>query len=159
MHIRIATSLGDLLVKLDPEKAPISTRNFLAYADAGFYDGTVFHRVIATFMIQGGGYTADMNRKPTSPPIANEWKNGLRNTRGTLAMARLGGDPDSATSQFFVNVADNPFLDRPQPDGAAYAVLVIEGETEIEGSVMNVPARGSALGTQTGEHARALPLV
>lgn len=114
---------GEIVIELNREKAPISVDNFLAYVDKKFYDGTIFHRVIPTFMIQGGGFTPDMQQKPTEPAIKNEWRNGLKNKRGTLAMARLGGNPDSATSQFFINVVDNGFLDQPQSDGAAYAVF------------------------------------
>jgi cyclophilin family peptidyl-prolyl cis-trans isomerase len=121
--IKITTSLGEIEAELNADKAPISVENFLAYVKNGTYDGTIFHRVISNFMVQGGGFTPDMKKKPTSEPIANEWKNGLKNVRGSLAMARLGGDPDSATSQFFINAVDNDFLDRPQPDGAAYAVF------------------------------------
>ncbi|GMV25378.1 MAG: peptidyl-prolyl cis-trans isomerase [Phycisphaerae bacterium] len=117
------TSLGDLVIEIDDEKAPISAKNFLSYVDSGHYDGTIFHRVISNFMIQGGGFTPDMKQKKAAASIKNEWKNGLKNQRGTLAMARLGGDADSATCQFFINVVDNGFLDRPQPDGAAYAVF------------------------------------
>ncbi len=123
MHVLLQTSLGDLVLKLDAEKAPVSTANFLAYVDAGHYNGTIFHRVIPTFMIQGGGFTPDMQQKPVKASIANEWRNGLTNSRGAVAMARLGGRPDSATCQFFINTVDNDFLDRPQPDGAAYAVF------------------------------------
>jgi peptidyl-prolyl cis-trans isomerase A (cyclophilin A) len=125
--VKLATTFGDIEVELDEAKAPISAKNFLAYVDSGHYDGTIFHRVIDGFMIQGGGFAIDAKRgmvqKPTQDAIANEWRNGLKNTRGTLAMARLGGDPDSATAQFFINVVDNSFLDRAQPDGAAYAVF------------------------------------
>lgn len=123
MHVLLQTTHGDMVLKLDPEKAPVSTANFLSYVDAGHYNGTIFHRVIPTFMIQGGGFTTDMQQKPARAGIANEWRNGLTNTRGAVAMARLGGRPDSATCQFFINTVDNDFLDRPQPDGAAYAVF------------------------------------
>jgi cyclophilin family peptidyl-prolyl cis-trans isomerase len=122
-NVKITTSKGDITIELDAAKAPISTENFLAYVNSGHYAGTIFHRVIPNFMIQGGGHTADMAKKPTNKPIKNEWKNGLKNLKGTVAMARLGGDADSATSQFFINTVDNAFLDRPQPDGAAYAVF------------------------------------
>eukprot|EP01126_Amoeba_proteus_P058688 TRINITY_DN75_c0_g1_i9.p1 TRINITY_DN75_c0_g1~~TRINITY_DN75_c0_g1_i9.p1 ORF type:complete len:194 (+),score=28.93 TRINITY_DN75_c0_g1_i9:139-720(+) len=126
--VTIQTSAGDIAIELDEVNAPISVANFLKYVDDGFYEGTIFHRVIKDFMIQGGGHTADLTKKGTRAPIKNEWKNGLKNTLGTLAMARLGGRPDSATSQFFINVKDNPFLDTPS-DGAAYAVFgkVIDG--------------------------------
>jgi len=128
VYVSMKTSKGEIVIELNQEKAPISVANFLAYADSGFYDGTVFHRVIGTFMIQGGGFTKDMTQKPTRAGIKNEWKNGLKNTRGTVAMARKGGDADSGTSQFFINVVNNDGsqrtnLDAPQPDGAAYAVF------------------------------------
>lgn len=142
------TSRGAILVDLDDEKAPVSTANFLSYVDAGHYDGTIFHRVIETFMIQGGGFTPEMTQKKASGPIANEWTNGLKNTRGALAMARLGGDPDSATCQFFINVVDNAFLDRPQPDGAAYAVFgkVAEGMDVVD--AIRAVATGNKAGHQ-----------
>ncbi len=123
MLVTLTTSHGDIVLDIDEAKAPVSAANFLAYVDKGHYDGTIFHRVIDGFMIQGGGFSPDMRQKATGPGIANEWKNGLKNTRGTVAMARLGGNPNSATSQFFINVKDNPFLDQPQSDGAAYAVF------------------------------------
>lgn len=104
------TSRGDIRIELFADKAPASVENFLAYAREGFYDGTIFHRVIDSFMIQGGGMTADLQPKPTREPIANEATNGLSNLRGTVAMARTG-DPQSATSQFFINVEANPGLD------------------------------------------------
>ncbi|MBX3388087.1 MAG: peptidyl-prolyl cis-trans isomerase [Phycisphaeraceae bacterium] len=123
MQVKLTTSHGDIVLELDPKNAPISTENFVAYVKSGHYEGTVFHRVIDSFMIQGGGHNADLSKKATSKPIKNEWKNGLKNVRGAVAMARLGGNPDSATSQFFINTVDNAFLDKPQPDGAAYAVF------------------------------------
>lgn len=134
--------LGSFTVEVDAEKAPISSANFLEYARAGFYAGTTFHRVIPTFMVQGGGHLPDLSRKPTRAGIKNEWTNGLKNVRASVAMARLGGNPDSATSQFFVNVVDNAFLDRPQPDGAAYAVFgrVTEG-MEVVDTIRNTPTR------------------
>ena len=104
------TSRGDLTVELFAKESPISVENFLAYVDARFFDGTVFHRVIPGFMIQGGGMDADLRQKPTRPPIKNEAGNGLKNARGTLAMARTS-DVNSATAQFFINLADNPRLD------------------------------------------------
>ncbi len=123
-RVKLATSKGDIVVQLEPEKAPKTVANFLEYVKAGHYDGTVFHRVIDGFMVQGGGMTADMNEKPTRPPIPLESRNGLRNERGTLAMARTG-DPDSATSQFFINVNDNGFLNHTSdtPRGFGYAVF------------------------------------
>ena len=133
-HVKLTTTLGDIVIQLDDAKAPISTANFLNYVDSGHYNGTVFHRVIGNFMIQGGGFTPELSQKPTNKAIANEWKNGLKNTRGSVAMARLGGKADSATSQFFINVVDNDFLDRPQPDGAAYAVFgrVVSGMDVVD---------------------------
>ncbi|MBX3387127.1 MAG: peptidyl-prolyl cis-trans isomerase [Phycisphaeraceae bacterium] len=134
----MVTTMGDLVIELDNENAPISTKNFLAYVDKGFYDGTIFHRVIPGFMIQGGGFTSDMTQKPTDKPIKNEWKNGLKNLRGTLSMARTS-NPDSATTQFFLNVVDNAFLDQPR-DGAAYAVFgrVLSG-MEVADKIVAVP--------------------
>ncbi|NJC87657.1 MAG: peptidyl-prolyl cis-trans isomerase [Desulfuromonas sp.] len=124
------TSLGSITLELDNVKAPASVANFLAYADAGFYDGTIFHRVIPNFMIQGGGYTVDLKQKPTQPPVKNEAANGLKNLRGTIAMARTRV-VDSATSQFFINHKDNPALDHraPTPDAFGYAVFgkVVKG--------------------------------
>ena len=108
--VRLATSAGDIVVEVDAAKAPKSAENFVAYVKAGHYDGTIFHRVIDGFMIQGGGFTKDMAQKPTRPPIPLEAGNGLSNQRGTLAMARTN-DPNSATAQFFINVVDNPRLD------------------------------------------------
>jgi peptidyl-prolyl cis-trans isomerase A (cyclophilin A)/peptidyl-prolyl cis-trans isomerase B (cyclophilin B) len=108
--VLIKTNLGDMTVELYPDKAPKTVENFLAYVNAKFYDGTIFHRVIDNFMIQGGGFTPELRQKATRPAIANEAKNGLSNSRGTLAMARTG-DPNSATAQFFINVVDNPRLD------------------------------------------------
>jgi peptidyl-prolyl cis-trans isomerase B (cyclophilin B) len=119
--IRFETSLGDFTVELDEESAPGSCKNFLRYVDEGFFDGTIFHRVIKGFMVQGGGFTAEMKQKPTHAPIQNEANNGLRNLRGTLAMARTN-DPHSATSQFFINLVDNGFLDY-RTGNAGYAVF------------------------------------
>lgn len=122
--VLIQTNKGAIAVELDRDKAPLSVDNFLTYVDEGFYDGTVFHRVIPGFMIQGGGFGQDMNKKPTHDPIGNEADNGLKNERGTLAMARTG-DPDSATAQFFVNLKDNDFLNHSSKDrrGWGYAVF------------------------------------
>ena len=108
--VLIKTNLGDMTVELYPDKAPKTVENFLRYVKEGHYNGTIFHRVIDNFMIQGGGFTPELRQKATRPAIANEAKNGLSNTRGTLAMARTG-DPNSATAQFFINVVDNPRLD------------------------------------------------
>ena len=121
--VRLATSLGDIVVEVDAAKAPKSAANFLQYVKDGHYDGTIFHRVIDGFMIQGGGFDADMKQKATRPPIPLESRNGLSNARGTLAMARTMV-PDSATSQFFINVVDNPRLDAANSaDGNGYAVF------------------------------------
>jgi peptidyl-prolyl cis-trans isomerase A (cyclophilin A) len=132
--VRLATSAGDIVVELDPAKAPKSVANFLQYVKAGHYDGTIFHRVIANFMIQGGGMTADMKEKETRAPIPLESKNGLLNQRGTLAMARTP-DPNSATAQFFINVKDNDFLNQANSrDGNGYAVFgkVVEGMDVVD---------------------------
>lgn len=121
--VRLVTSMGDIVVELDAAKAPKTVDNFLQYVKAGHYDGTVFHRVIPNFMIQGGGMDATMKEKPTREPIALESRNGLSNVRGTIAMARTMV-PDSATAQFFINVKDNAFLDQPNsPDRNGYAVF------------------------------------
>ena len=108
--VRMTTSAGIVEIELDAKRAPVSTENFLKYVDQGAYDETIFHRVIPRFMIQGGGFTPGMKQKPTGKPIKNEADNGLKNTAGTIAMARTG-DPHSATAQFFINTVDNPFLD------------------------------------------------
>ena len=120
--VLIKTSLGDLTVELYADKAPKSVENFLAYAKSGFYDGTIFHRVIADFMIQGGGFTADLRQKKTRAPVVNESKNGLSNLRGTLAMARTA-DPNSATAQFFINTVDNQRLDYAGDANPGYCVF------------------------------------
>ena len=132
VYVLMKTSLGEMVLELNREKAPITVKNFLSYTDKKFYDGTIFHRVMSTFMIQGGGFTEDMQKKPTDPPIKNEWKNGLKNVRGSIAMARTP-QPDSATAQFFVNLKDNYGLDQPS-DGAAYAVFgkVVAGMDVVE---------------------------
>ncbi len=121
--VRLATSLGDIVVELEREKAPKTVDNFLQYVKAGHYDGTIFHRVIDNFMIQGGGMKSDLSEKATRAPIALESRSGLSNQRGTLAMARTM-DPNSATAQFFINLKDNAFLDQPNArDGNGYAVF------------------------------------
>lgn len=134
--VLIETSLGQIKVALEPDKAPVSTRNFLAYVKEGHYDGLIFHRVIRDFMIQGGGFTKDMREKrPGRPPIRNEAGNGLRNDRGTIAMARTGV-VDSATAQFFINVQNNDFLNHVDetPRGYGYAVFgkVIDGMDVVD---------------------------
>lgn len=138
VYIKMSTSMGDIYLELNQEKAPISTKNFVDYAKDGYYNGTIFHRVISNFMIQGGGFDKDMQKKETKAPIKNEWRNGLKNGRGAIAMARTS-DPDSATSQFFINVVNNPFLDQPR-GGAAYAVFgkVIDGMDVVD-EIRNVP--------------------
>jgi peptidyl-prolyl cis-trans isomerase A (cyclophilin A) len=132
--VKLATSAGDIVIELDAAKAPKSVANFMAYVKAGHYNGTVFHRVIPTFMVQGGGMTADMKEKPTRPPIELESKNGLSNLRGSVAMARTN-DPNSATSQFFINVKDNDRLDAANSrDGNGYAVFgkVVSGMDVVD---------------------------
>ena len=149
-RVALDTSEGRIVIELAAKEAPKSVENFLTYVKAGHYDGTVFHRVIPTFMIQGGGFTADMKERPTRAPISLESRNGLKNERGAVAMARRG-DPDSATSQFFINVVDNPRLDYPSFDGNGYAVFgkVVQGMDVVDrikdvptgnrGSYQNVP--------------------
>jgi peptidyl-prolyl cis-trans isomerase A (cyclophilin A) len=131
--VLMETSMGNVKIQLDPQKSPISVKNFLDYVNSGFYSGTIFHRVIPGFMIQGGGFTAELTQKKTNAPIKNEADNGLKNDRGTIAMARTG-DPNSATAQFFINVVNNDGLNRPSPDGSGYAVFgkVIEGMDVID---------------------------
>jgi cyclophilin family peptidyl-prolyl cis-trans isomerase len=119
--VRFETSLGSFTLELDAAKAPVTVENFLAYVDEGFFDGLIFHRVIPGFMIQGGGMLPDMSQKKNKAPIKNEATNGLKNRRGTVAMARTN-DPHSATSQFFINLSDNDFLDA-SPGNAGYAVF------------------------------------
>jgi len=147
--VELDTSTGKIRIQLDPAKAPISTKNFLTYVNSGFYNGTIFHRVIPNFMIQGGGFTPDMTEKTAKEPIRNEGGNGLKNNRGTIAMARTS-DPDSATAQFFINLKDNDFLNHTEGN-AGYAVFgkVISGmdvvdkiaqvKTGAKGQFENVP--------------------
>ena len=132
-RLELRTSQGTMVIELYPDKAPKSVENFTQYAKDGFYDGTVFHRVIDGFMIQGGGFTPDMKQKSTRAPIQNEAKNGLKNEPGTLAMARTG-DPHSATAQFFINLVNNAPLDYPSRDGWGYAVFgkVVEGMDVVQ---------------------------
>jgi peptidyl-prolyl cis-trans isomerase B (cyclophilin B) len=131
--VKLHTRFGVITLELDAEKAPKSVANFLAYVEAGHYDGTIFHRVIKNFMIQGGGMLPDMSQKKTNAPVENEAKNGLKNVRGSIAMARTN-DPHSATAQFFINTVDNEFLDYPGQDGWGYAVFgkVVEGLDVVE---------------------------
>ena len=137
--VRFETSLGSFTIEFDAEKAPLTVANFLQYVDDGHFDGTVFHRVIPGFMVQGGGMTADMDQKKTRAPIKNEANNGLKNLRGALSMARTS-DVDSATSQFFINVVDNAFLDHQGPRNYGYAVFarVTEGMDVID-KIVAVP--------------------
>ncbi len=132
--VLMSTSLGDIKIELYEKEAPETVKNFLSYANDKFYDGTVFHRVIAGFMIQGGGFTENMEQKPTKPPIKNEAGNGLKNDTYTLAMARTSV-PDSATSQFFINAKNNDFLNRDKSqDGVGYTVFgkVIDGTDVVK---------------------------
>ena len=134
-HVTIATTVGQMTLELDADNAPKTVENFLAYATSGFYDGTIFHRVINNFMIQGGGFTTDMEQKPTQAPVDNEANNGLKNERGTIAMARTQ-DPHSATAQFFINVQDNDFLNHTGENmqGWGYTVFgkVTQGEEVLD---------------------------
>jgi len=138
--VKLATTAGDIVIELDAEKAPKSADNFVQYVKAGHYDGTIFHRVISNFMIQGGGMTSDRREKATRPPIPLESRNGLVNTRGTVAMARTS-DPNSATSQFFINVKDNDFLNAAQSrDGNGYAVFgKVTSGMDVVDKIRNAP--------------------
>ncbi|MDP3253000.1 MAG: peptidylprolyl isomerase [Hydrogenophaga sp.] len=131
--VRVTTSMGEFVLELNPGKAPKTVENFLQYVNDKHYDGTVFHRVISNFMIQGGGFTPDMQQKPTKAPIPLEADNGLKNDRGTVAMARTN-NPNSATTQFFINTVDNASLNAPKPDGHGYAVFgkVVSGMEVID---------------------------
>ena len=156
-RVRFETSMGPFVLELDEAKAPVTVQNFLSYVDSGHYDGTIFHRVISNFMIQGGGFTPDMKQKPTKPAIKNESANGLKNDKYTVAMARTS-EPHSATCQFFINVTDsNGFLNRDQAqDGVGYCVFgkVVEG-TEIVDQI-----KGVKTGTTAGhQNVPATPVV
>ena len=131
--VKLSTSMGDIVVQLDPAKAPKTVENFLQYVKDKHYDGTIFHRVIDGFMVQGGGFTPGMAQKPVRAPIALEAANGLKNDKYTIAMARTNV-PDSATAQFFINVKDNAMLNAPQPDGHGYAVFgkVVQGSDVVD---------------------------
>lgn len=128
-NVRITTSLGNITLELDETKAPNTVANFLEYVKSGFYDGTIFHRVIPGFMIQGGGFEPGMREKKTQKPIKHEGENGLKNLRGTIAMARTN-DPHSATSQFFINTVDSSFLDYTRPGGQGWGYTVFGQVTE-----------------------------
>jgi len=139
-RVTLSTSKGEIVVELYPDKAPATVKSFLAYVNEKFYDGTIFHRVIPGFMIQGGGFTPDMNQKATHAPVKNEADNGLSNVRGSIAMARTS-DPHSASSQFFINLKDNTFLDRAQSqDGWGYTVFgkVVSGMDAVD-AIAGVP--------------------
>ena len=152
-QVKLETSMGDIVIQLNQEKAPTTVANFLSYVEDGFYNGTIFHRVIENFMIQGGGFDESFKQKATQSPIENEADNGLSNTRGSVAMARTG-DPHSATAQFFINTVDNGFLDfrGKVPSGWGYAVFgeVVDGmdivdkirrvDTTMRGPHQDVPA-------------------
>ncbi len=148
-RVLIKTLLGDMTLELDADKAPATVANFVDYAQSGHYDGTIFHRVINNFMVQGGGFDTDMRQKGTNAPIQNEANNGLKNDRGTIAMARTM-DPHSATAQFFINVSDNDFLNfsGENMQGWGYAVFgrVVEGEDVLD-KIRVVPT-GSQAGHQ-----------
>jgi peptidyl-prolyl cis-trans isomerase B (cyclophilin B) len=133
MSVTLTTSLGKITIELNAEKAPKTVENFLSYVKSGHYDGTIFHRVIDGFMIQGGGFSPDMRQKPTEDPVENEANNGLTNDRYTIAMARTS-DPHSASAQFFINVSDNDFLNYPGSDGWGYCVFgkVTEGTDVVD---------------------------
>ncbi|MES9833283.1 MAG: peptidylprolyl isomerase [Candidatus Thiodiazotropha sp. DIVDIV] len=150
VKVLMKTSMGDITLSLNRDKAPKTVENFVQYAQDGFFDGTIFHRVIKDFMVQGGGFTADMKKKGTRDPIKNEAKNGLKNKKGTIAMARTSA-PHSATAQFFINHKDNSFLDYPSRDGWGYAVFgevvqgmdvvdtIAEQPTGVSGGMRDVP--------------------
>ena len=131
--VKLTTSMGDVVVELDAEAAPVTVKNFLKYTEENFYNGTIFHRVMPNFMVQGGGFGSDMAEKPANASIVNEANNGLKNDRGTIAMARTN-DPDSATCQFFINHTDNDFLNYGGPNGPGYAVFgkVVEGMDVVD---------------------------
>ena len=159
-HVKLATSAGDIVVELDAAKAPKTVENFLQYVKDKHYDGTVFHRVIDGFMIQGGGFTADLQQKPTRAPIPLEASNGLKNDKYTIAMARTG-NPNSATSQFFINVKNNDSLNAPNPDGYGYTVFgkVVAGTDVVDkiravatgnkGGMQNVPLEAVTIKSAT----------
>jgi cyclophilin family peptidyl-prolyl cis-trans isomerase len=145
--VKLETTMGDIVIELNEKAAPVTVKNFLTYVGEGFYDGTIFHRVIPNFMIQGGGFTPDMSQKQTHPPITNEASNGLKNDRGTIAMARTS-NPNSATSQFFINHKNNDPLNYAGPNNPGYAVFgkVVSG-MEVVDKIAAVKT------TQKGPHA------
>jgi peptidyl-prolyl cis-trans isomerase A (cyclophilin A) len=160
--VLVKTSQGDITIELNEEKAPETVKNFLVYVNEGFFDNTVFHRVIKDFMIQGGGFAlkedGSIEQKATKAPIQNEAKNGLKNKKGTIAMARTG-DPHSATAQFFINHKDNDSLDFPSFDGWGYAVFgeVVAG-AEVLDKIAAVPTGEKALKARSGESLREAPM-
>jgi cyclophilin family peptidyl-prolyl cis-trans isomerase len=131
--VKLETTKGDIVIEVNETASPVTAANFLQYVQEGFYDGTIFHRVIPNFMIQGGGFTPDMQQKPTRQPITNEAKNGLKNNRGTIAMARTN-DPNSATAQFFINLVDNDYLNYAGPRNPGYTAFgkVVEGMDAVD---------------------------
>ncbi len=159
-RVKLATSMGDIVLELAPDKAPRTVANFLQYVRDKHYNGTVFHRVIDGFMIQGGGFTGDLRQKPTRAPVPLEAANGLRNDRGAIAMARTG-DPNSATAQFFINVKNNDMLNAPNPDGHGYTVFgkVVSGmdvvdkiraaRTGSKGGMQDVPVESITIQSAT----------
>ncbi|MFN5745366.1 MAG: peptidylprolyl isomerase [Methylococcaceae bacterium] len=155
-EVKLHTTLGDVVIKLDAAKAPVSVENFLTYVKNGHYDGTIFHRVIPGFMAQGGGFTEKWDQKPTGAPIKNEADNGVLNKRGTIAMARTS-DPQSATAQFFINYSDNAFLDfkSPNPQGWGYAVFgeVVSGMDVVDKMATVPTGRGGPMPTDVPQTA------
>jgi peptidyl-prolyl cis-trans isomerase A (cyclophilin A) len=149
--VTLETTAGPIVLELDAQAAPHTVANFVQYVKDGFYSGTIFHRVIPTFMIQGGGFTTDMRQKGTRPPIAIESNNGLKNVVGTIAMARTS-NPNSATAQFFINVVDNPNLDYPGMDGAGYTVFghVVAGMDTVE-KIRMAPSKTGPNGAPTSD--------
>jgi peptidyl-prolyl cis-trans isomerase B (cyclophilin B) len=146
-RVQLDTDFGPIVLELDPKAAPETVANFIRYVESGFYDGTIFHRVIKGFMIQGGGLTPAMQKKPTQKPIPNEASNGLKNKAGTIAMARTG-DPHSATSQFFINTVDNPFLDHKSKSGQGWGYCVF-GRV-VQGMAVIVEIEGVQTGYKSG---------
>ncbi len=144
-RVELQTTMGEIVIELEEEAAPITVENFIRYVGEGFYDGIIFHRVVKGFVIQGGGFAVDMNKKPTHPAVVNEFK--LSNVRGTVAMAKLGGDPDSATSQFFINLVDNTRLDSTNGGFTVFG-RVIEGMDVVDsiGAVKTATRMGTMEG-------------
>jgi cyclophilin family peptidyl-prolyl cis-trans isomerase len=156
--VALETSLGRIVLELDDKRAPKTVANFLAYVDAGFYDGTVFHRVIRDFMIQGGGFDEQFLQKPTRGPVENEANNGLRNTRGTVAMARTA-DPHSATAQFFINTSNNRNLDHSAPTQTGWGYTVFGQVTEGMDVVERIGTTRTGMGRLNGRPAQDVPVM